>query len=137
MSEKRYFAAMLFLPLVLPFSIFVIGENLITGILFLSLGFAGIPYLIFALLILLWIRNRDLKSVRTLSYISPLLFIPVQAVYLGVRFVMDKLSTPELGGVGGSIFVSAVYIVIVGYAYVLLVNGGYMGLLKANVFKKE
>lgn len=137
MSAKRYFAVMLFLPLILPFSIYVIGNNIVTGLLFSSLMFAGISYFVFILCILLWMRSRDVKSVRKLSYISPLLFIPVQAIYLCVTFIVDKLSNPELGGLGGSVFVSAVYIVIIGYAYVVLVNGGYIALLKAGVVKNE
>ncbi len=121
----------------MPFSIYVVGENVVTSVLFLSLGFAGIPYFVFFLLILFWIRGRDVTYVRRLSYVSPLLFIPVQALYLSAKFAMDKLSSPELTGLSGSILVSSVYIVVIGYAYVLLVNVGYVGLMKAHIIGRE
>jgi hypothetical protein len=136
MSEKRYFAAMLFLPLLVPVSIYVFGENLVTGVLFLSLGFSGVPYIIFSILVLFWIRGRGITHIRRLSYVSPILFIPMQALYLSARFAMDKAANTELTGLGGSIFVSAVYIMVIGYAYVLLVNVVYLSLVKANIINR-
>ena len=85
---------------------------------------------------MLWLKGRDFNSVRKISYISPLIFIPIQTLYTSVTYMIDKLSNPNLVGLGGSIIVSSVYIVILGYAYVLFVNVAYFALTSANILKK-
>lgn len=132
-SEKRYFAVTLILPLIVPLAILLVGNNAVTSILFLSLWFGCIPYSIFALLLILWARRSNGFYVRKLSYISPVLFIPMQVLYLSVVFFIDRIYNAELTGLGGSILVSSLYILVIGYAYVLVVNFGYLVLIKMHI----
>ena len=103
-----------------------IGESQFSFILELSLEFGGIAYLFFGAALFYWLgKLATSKSMRKLTYIAPLLFIPVQAIFWLTSYYIEKLSNPDLAGGWDGIPIFAVYILIIGYCYVVIVNMGY------------
>ncbi|MES9826417.1 MAG: hypothetical protein ABW141_14510 [Candidatus Thiodiazotropha endolucinida] len=135
MTPTKYFFGMLFLPFVIPIASFLIGDSAIAGIFLLSMGFGAIPYMIFVGIMIFWIRGKGVKIIRKTTYIAPLIFIPIQAIYLTVSFYMKRNTQPDLTGLSEGLLVSAVYILILGYMYVLVANIGYLVLNKLGLFK--
>ena len=127
MTPRRYYRGSLVLPVLLPILVLpFFGESGISAILWLSLGFGGIAYLFYGAGLFYWLgKLTTSKSMRRLTYIAPVLFVPVQALFWLGSFYIQKLSNPELVGGWEGIPAFAVYILILGYSYVAVVNAGY------------
>ena len=127
MNPVVFFRIALLLPLVLPLALLPFGMNSVVGVLALSLAFGGAQYVVFASVLFLWIgRVKDTERIRRLSYVAPLLFIPVQAAGWVIYGYVEKLSNPELVGTWEPLIAFAVYILLIGYAYVGAVNLLYL-----------
>lgn len=125
MWEKRYFFGALLLPLVVPFCLFLFGTtNAVTAIFFSSLWFAGIPYLVFILLIMFFLKKHEVLQIRKVSYFAPIIFVPLQltawAVYLHYVGQLDASTFVK------SALPLVTYDLIVGYFYVAIINFVYV-----------
>lgn len=126
MSPRTYYRASLLFPLLLPIAMLLLaGESSVAAILFISLGFGGVAYLVLAVVLYIWLGHlSSVAEMRRLSYKVPLLFIPVQSGFWLISYYVERMSNPELVGGWEGLPVFAVYILIIGYSYVLLVNLG-------------
>jgi hypothetical protein len=104
------------------------------GLVLLPLGpavlvFGGIQYLIFAIWMFITIgRKADARAIQKLSYVAPILYLPIQA--LG-WIVYAYSQTSWSAGVWEPLLPLAVYSLGLGYVVVVLVNALY-SLLKAT-----
>jgi hypothetical protein len=88
---------------------------------FHSLG--GVQYLIFSVWLFFAIgRKQTSEEMQKLSAISPLLFVPVQAVGWVAWGYYQRMSNPELVGIWEPLIPFAVYTLVIGYLYVGIVN---------------
>lgn len=127
MSARTYFRLSLLLPLLLPVALLPFTDlSGIVAILWMSLGFGGPAYILYGVIIFLWLGKISTSwGMRKLTYWAPIIFIPIQSVSWLIHFHLQKQSNPELtGGIEG-IPVFAVYILLLGYIYVGIVNAGY------------
>jgi hypothetical protein len=127
MRELKFYKLSLLLPLILsaacvPF-LFLnvrlpewIGNAI--GITAWSGLVAGIPYVIFALALLLWARGRTERQFRHALILSPILLLPVFSVYIFIiALFIDRQS------IGWQTLIGLYFYVpwILGYGYVALV----------------
>jgi amino acid transporter len=77
----------------------------------------GIPYLILTVALLIWMRDKELPSIRRAILLSPLMMIPIYAFCLGV-YVLIFERDPSLGEYFIGLFFYGAFIPIFGYAYV-------------------
>src|SRR5918993_3410861 len=90
MTSKRYFQISLLLPIAAPLvslsfaGLFASpspgpapGWRVVLLLLFGSLLFGGVPYILFAAGLLFWMRGKGAREVQRMTYVAPLLFIPV------------------------------------------------------------
>lgn len=131
MTAVRFFRATLVLPILTPLLLVPFGLNWFLGLLFISLAFGGLQYIVFATIVFFWIgRLKEAQKIRRLSYWAPLLLISFQAAGWVAWCYMERLSNPELVGCWGALVLFAVYVLFIGYAYVVLVNLVYVVLYK-------
>jgi hypothetical protein len=103
--------------LLLPF-----GISAVLALLFMSLAFGGVQYVIFALLLFVVIgRLETTKQIERLSYWAPLMFVPFQAIGWLTYSYIQRLSNPEMTGIWPALFPLAVYALFIGYSYVGLI----------------
>jgi len=128
---RRKYQFLLALPFLVPLLLsplwLLSGENGVGGVIlvffFYSLLIGGIPYLILAIAMVWWMRNKEERSIRICLLLSPLLMIACTAVCLAIyTFVAD--AQPTLREtieeyLEGMLFVS-VFILLFGYLYVAL-----------------
>jgi hypothetical protein len=132
MSPIRFFRIALMLPIAVPLVFLPFGVNAVSAILLFSLAFGGLQYLLFACLMFYFIgRLREAEEIQRLSYWAPVIFIPIQAGGWLIFGYIERLSNPNLVGIWDGLIVFPVYILIVGYVYVGLVNLTY-GILNKN-----
>ncbi len=133
MTSKRLFQYSLVLPLVPPLLVlplwFVresINENSAGAFVLIVIAYSGIvggiPYLILAAALLIWMRNKDLVLIKRVLLISPALMLPIFSVCLGIYTVFFERHPSLNEYLFGLIFFS-VFIVLFGYTYVGLVFG--------------
>lgn len=131
MSSILFFRAALLLPIVLPLALLPFEPGFIGALLLMSLAFGGIQYIFFAAYLFYWIgRVKDPERIRRRSFVTPLIFIPVQAIGWIITGYIQKLSNQNLGGIWESLIVFSAYILLVGYAYVGIVNIMYFLIFK-------
>lgn len=127
MKPTHFFRLALVLPMALPLVLWPFGMNTVAIALAFSLTFGGVQYLLFAGFLFWWIgRVQDTARIRQMSYVAPLLFIPVQAVGWIVHSYIQKLSNPALSGIWEPLILFAAYILVIGYVYVGIVNVLYL-----------
>jgi len=127
MSPVSFFRLALALPILLPLVLLPFGLNTVVALLAMSLAFGGVQYLLFAAYLFWWVGHvKDPARIRRMSYIAPIIFIPIQAIGWIVYGYIKKLSNPELVGIWESLIPFAVYILLIGYAYVGVVNLAYL-----------
>ncbi|MBI5007435.1 MAG: hypothetical protein HZB95_10000 [Nitrosomonadales bacterium] len=130
MSPIRFFRIALILPIALPLVFLPFGMNVASAVLLLSLVFGGIQYLLFACVMFFLIgRIKDEARIQKLSFCAPLLFIPIQGGGWLLYEYIDQLFNPDIIYSWGELIPFAVYILIIGYVYVGLVNIVY-GIVK-------
>ena len=80
------------------------------------------PYIIFGLVILLWSINKTEADLRKLSYFAPLIFL---LLLLAVGFIFSFVTGEELEKTVKIALLFSMYVIIIGYFYVIVVNLGY------------
>jgi hypothetical protein len=130
LTEIRYYRWSLALPLAVPMAAFVWGRVGFGGdvvVLFLvsSLLVGGIPYGLLVAGVLVWSRNRPAEALRRLSYLMPL-FMAALSVALFVGIALVDSQRPSFGedsiNAVGAIGPYVAIILVLGYAYVIVVN---------------
>ncbi|MDQ3818026.1 MAG: hypothetical protein M3362_10070 [Acidobacteriota bacterium] len=136
-GAKRYFQASFLLPLIVPLPVMLVASSGFRGwgavalVLEGSLLIGGIPYILFLAGLFFWARGKNFRALQRVTYIAPLLFIPV-FVYCALALIpIQILTVGEVRVEGRSVFSLCVFILILGYFYVLLANLGFH-LLKAT-----
>jgi hypothetical protein len=133
MKPVVFFRAALFLPVLLPLAFLPLDLNTGGGLLLLSLVFGGVQYVFFAAYLFHWVgRVKDPELIRRRSYVAPLAFIPVQAIGWLIACYFLKIFNPSLSGIWTPLLVYATYILLIGYAYVGIVNLLYLLIFKIS-----
>jgi tetratricopeptide (TPR) repeat protein len=134
---KRYFQASFLLPLILPLPFILVASRGFGGlggialVLEGSLLIGGIPYILFLAGLSFWARGKNFRTLQRMTYIAPLLFIAV-FVYCALLLIpVQILTVGEVRVEGRAVSYLCVFILILGYFYVLLANLGFH-LLKAT-----
>jgi hypothetical protein len=81
---------------------------------------AGPAYIPFATVLFWWIRKEPAARYRALSWIAPLLFVPPFLLYLFVA----RWWTGSTGPLADALVFYGVMVLLVGYAYVVLIHVG-------------
>ena len=119
MSPPTFFRSALLLPIATPLLLLPFGASAVLALLFLSLAFGGIQYVVFALLLFVVIgRLKTTERIKRLCYWAPLLFVPFQAIGWLTFSYIQLLSNPELTDIWSALLPFAVYALLFGYAYV-------------------
>lgn len=134
MNERRLYKYSLVLPILLPaICLLITPHNLDTlygplatvlmAFIFSGL-IGGIPYVILAIALLVWMRDQDLQQIRRALLLSPLFLIPI-VVFAGLIYlaVVGNVSAPDPLVYVYSILVFGGYILAFGYFYVLIAFG--------------
>ena len=130
LNARSYFQLSLLFPIAIPLLTMAVwprgfaqshsGLTGIFGLADLALLIAGIPYLLFAVALFLWIRRRSLHTIQVAAVIAPIIFcVPVWLFILCLG---------EVHSIGAAIFAFIFYsfwTLAIGYAYVLLTYGIY------------
>jgi len=127
MSEVTYYRWSATVPLLVPLvAQFVYRDNPAIGLfdrvaipLYLS-GIAWPAYIPFAAVLFWWLRRQPVARYRRVSWIAPILFLPLFLFYLLVVRWWTASTEPWAGVL---IFYSVVVLVF-GYGYVLLTHAG-------------
>ncbi len=131
MTSKRLFQYSLALPLIPPFLVLPLwfvreSINETSALIFMIIGFSGIvgglPYLILAATLLLWMRDKDLAAIKRALLLSPLLMLPIFAVCLGMYIVLFERH-PSLNEYVVGLCLYGAFVLIFGYFYVGLAFG--------------
>ena len=130
MKGKRYFQASLFLPLIVPVIVLLLFEPSfayggVVFILIFSLFLGGIPYLLFLIGLFVWMRKKDVHAVQRMTFFAPLLFAPMFVFCALAAVPIQYLMIGEVRIEADVVFQCCVVILVLGYAYVLVVNAGY------------
>ena len=146
MNEKRIYRICLALPLIVPVGCVLVLNFLIkpldldsTDSLFRPVGvimgilvyaglIAGIPYVLLAVSLLIWMRDKDVSDIRRALLLSPLIFILYFSVFGLIIFAVTEMSGE---GVFSMFILLTIFIVPVGYFYVLITFG------IARLFRKQ
>lgn len=141
-SARRYFQLSFLLPLILPLLALLVaspgfrGWNAVVLVLWGSLLIGGIPYVLFLAGLLYWARDKDAKAIQRVTFIAPLLLVPV-FIYCAVAIIpLQILKTGEVRVEVSGVLTFCVFVLVVGYFYVLLANAVFF-LLKAIGFIAE
>lgn len=134
MKARSFFRGSLIFPILLPLVLLPFDANVVSVILILSLGFGGVAYLVFAILMFLRLgRLSTAESMERLLFKAPLLFIPIQAATWILWFYIQRFSIPNLAGGWEAIPIFGFYGLLIGYAYVSFVYLFYVLLIKMGV----
>lgn len=133
MTSKQLFQYSLALPLIPPILMIPlwflresINENSAFAFVPIFIAYSGIvggiPYVILALTLLIWMRNKELASIRQALLASPALMLPIFAACLGLYSIAFERDSSLREYLFGLVFFSA-FVIIFGYAYVGIVFG--------------
>jgi len=142
LKARRYFQLAFLLPIIFPLLAWLVarpgfrGGNWVALVLWGSLLIGGIPYILFLAGLFYWVRDKDLKAIQRLTFLAPLLFIPVFVYCAAAIIPLQILKTGEVRVEGSVVFNFCIFILVLGYFYVLLANAGFY-LLKFIGFIKE
>ena len=125
MSFARYFRLVLFLPLVIGALATLFPEYSLMTALAVSTAIAGIPYIVFSLVVMIWSRGRSARALILASFVLPILFTPVFLTFVLLGDVIPIRSGDLMSSFGSL----APVILVVGYSYVILGWIGYVALL--------
>ncbi len=122
-SDLPFCRSLLLLPLFIPLCAMGLVSMGMRSWLVLSiagLAYGGIPYLIFTLLAWRWIRDKTRWQISAFGALSPLLFIPLQVVFMLCLYPFrDSPVVRVLGRFSlRDCFEISYFVLIVGYAYV-------------------
>lgn len=128
MSVRSYYRWALALPLLVPALVSPLtlldplpdGVRVVTMFLYWSVLIGGVPYVLFAIGFLLWMRGRPDAAVRTGILMSPLVYAAWLVLCLTLFLVVDG----ALASSSDSIGMIAVFGLLFGYGYVGLAELG-------------
>ncbi|MCI0508234.1 MAG: hypothetical protein L0Z73_19335 [Gammaproteobacteria bacterium] len=126
---RRYFIATLALPLLIVL-IGVIYAVVFTHATAGNISMLMTPYCCFFVFMLYWSLNHAPKQIRRAAYRAPLIFLAFQSAYLIVEYVAGVSPARDLVGLAGLLSIVAVYVIIVGYLYTLIMEQGYFSYLE-------
>lgn len=131
MNPILFFRLALPLPLLVPIISLMLSMNFLSGFLFLSIGFGGAQYAIFAAYLFFWAgRVNDVSRIRRFTYFAPLAFIPVQWAGWIIYAYTKKMLNPGLENIWSPLLPFAVYIIFIGYMYVGIYHILYAAICK-------
>jgi hypothetical protein len=124
-SVATFFRWSLAMPLVLPLLVLPLGlaRNEVGGLGFLllmSLVFGGVPYLVFAALLLWWSRGKSEAQLRRAGLLAPVLMLPVYWLCLILDTAITRQIVRDPADLGNLMFTLSLFILTFGYAYVIL-----------------
>ena len=121
MTSRAFFSLTLVLPLIAG----VLGLLVpALRILVVSILFAGVPYLLFAALLLILIRRAPTKTrLVRLSLTAPLLFLPLILLFVLIAGGSEAAYSAPIGDIVSDLLPVAVYGLVFGYIYVGLAWG--------------
>ena len=125
MTVAAFFRWALALPLVLPLLALPLAlvRNEVGGLGFLllmSLVLGGVPYLIFAGLLLWWSRGKSEAQLKRAGLLAPFLMLPVYWLVLAIDALVTRQIVQELTNLGNLMFTLSLFLLAFGYAYVVL-----------------
>jgi hypothetical protein len=134
--ERKFLQYCLFAPVVTPILCVPLASATETGArLFLplaaSLLYGGLPYALFAPALVIWSRHRTASEIVRAGWISPLLFAPIAGLFVGLLLGYQR-SEPDFAVSIGMIAV--MYVIVIGYSYVILVMSARWLLMRAGIF---
>jgi hypothetical protein len=95
----------------------------IDAVIMIYLAFGGFAYLFFSAVLFYWFgRQNSASSMRALTYKAPLLFVPVQLIFLFTCYYIGGLLGHEYEIGWDAIPLFAASILVVGYFYVVMVD---------------
>ena len=134
---ERAFLAPVVLPLLMIPALVIEGVPELLGmaaiVLVMSLVFGGIPYIVFAVLLLRWLRDRDERTWHRATWLAPPLFAAVLAAGLALWSLLAGAFDGRRLAETASYF--AVWFVGIGYFYVLLVHAVRLLLVRARLVR--
>src|SRR5215813_9188572 len=145
MSAKRYFQLSYIWPVAVPALMLVlphfVRDPWIGKVLRAALGPIGIPCVLFGAAMVLWSRSQNANRVRRSTYLAPLLYAPVQGLYLVIAYTVSsstrRLDTAELAVwffIIGFLILSVG--LTLGYSYVGVLNLAFVGLRSWGAFQE-
>jgi hypothetical protein len=127
MNAIQFYRVFLWVPLALPLiaigayaaglDAFFIPADFLLSTLALSGLFGGLPYLLLATATTVWMKNKDLREIRSRAKKMPLLLIPLYA-----------LGALGYGVVGEGSWTNGAALALIGALYILLLGYAYVGL---------
>lgn len=81
-------------------------------------------------------RKQSSEEIQKLFVISPLLFVPIQAIGWVAWGYYQRLSNPQLVGIWEPLIVFAVYTLAVGYLYVGIVNLAFLACRQKGIISE-
>ena len=134
MSPVTFFRISLALPIGLPILSAPFGES----ILLIALAFGGVQYAALAIWLFFAIgKQRNVAGIQKLSFLSPLIFVPVQAIGWITWVFYERQSDPALEWGFEALPLFAVYSLAIGYLYVGIVNIVYLGLRQKGLVSES
>ncbi|WP_040500340.1 hypothetical protein [Ideonella sp. B508-1] len=122
MRTVAFFRIALAAPLVVPLLALPLGSEAVSAIIFLSLGFGGIQYVVFAAVLFYALgRLKTQERMEALAYAAPLLFLPFVATGWLIQSYIAQIENPDLVGIWEALLPIAAYSLLVGYVYVGIV----------------
>lgn len=133
-SYINYLRGALLLPIVLPMLLLQIGSGVVMAVLLISLWIAGIPYLVFALLVLFYVGgSQSRERLCSLMWAAPLGFLPFSVVGWLVHQLIERASNPDLVISAADLIPIVFFTFLMGYAYVFVVNFVFVVLRRIGV----
>jgi hypothetical protein len=137
MLPATFFRIALSLPIALPLLLLPFGESAALAVLLITLAFGGAQYVAFAIWLFFVIGKKDSSAeIQNLSFLAPLLFVPIQAIGWVAWGYYDRLSNPELEGIWEPLLPFAVYTLVIGYLYVVIVNVVFRAFQKKGIVRE-
>ena len=120
---KNFCRGALVIPIVLPALLLQFECGVTSAVLLLSVWFAGASYLLFALLTLVWIgRTQHGEQLASIMWLAPPIFLPFSVAGWLVHQWIERASNPNLVVGAAELLPITAFTLLVGYAYVLLVQ---------------
>ena len=133
---KNFCRGALVLPILLPVLLLPFETSVVSAVLMLSVWFAGVPYLLFALLIFIWIgHTRHREYLALIMWMTPLAFLPFSLIGWFLHEWIERASNPNLVVSAADLIPIAVFALLVGYAYVLVLQFTLFILRRMGVFE--
>lgn len=128
MTLKNFYRGTLLLPIALPLFLLLFSSTWLSKFLFLSLGFSGVEYTVFAIAMFYLIgKYRTDSKIRRLFWLTPPIFVVFAICGWYLRLYIDRLTNPALIVSFDAFFILLFYGLLVGYGYCFFIELIYMG----------